>query len=240
MNFTELDYLAIAQSRITWQFKESDNLDTLMRIWLEGYQGIQKTLLQIRLINDVDLATGVQLDVIGDIVGQPREIVNISSTGFFGFEQDAGAKSFGSIKNSSGGLWYSLGDPDSGNIALSDDLYRLFIKAKIRNNNTGGTPEDIIAATKEIFQTDEVELLEGEYAEFYLYPGRPWNDESLTVYPGLDETVIANRLLPKPAGVKIFYSNVSVLESLEAAQEFDIAADKLYFTANTTIPNNFA
>ena len=238
MELTEQDYLDIARSRITWQFKEADNLDTLIRIWLEGYQQVQKTLLDIQLINDVDLATGVQLDVIGDIVGQPREVVNISSTGYFGFEQDAGAKSFGSLENASGGLYFSLGDPASGNIQLSDSLYRLFIKAKIRNNNTGGNPEDIIAATKEIFQTDEVELLENDYAGIYLFPGRPWNDPDETVFPGLDETVIADRLLPVPAGVEVNYQDVSIQGSLLAAQEMSIAADLLYFTANTTFPNN--
>lgn len=238
MNLEEKDYLAEAMSRITWQFKDSSNIETLMRIWLGGYQEIQKVLLEMQLINDVDIATGAQLEVIGDIVGQPRELVNVNSTGFFGFESDSGAKPFGSTSNGAGGLYYSIYDPASGNIQLSDGLYKLFIKAKIRNNNTGGSPEDIIAAAKDIFQTDTVELLEGDYADIYLYIGRPWNDDSLTVFPGLDETAIAARLLPIPAGVQINYEDLSTLGSLRAAQGFSTASDELYYTANTVFPNN--
>ncbi len=99
MNFEEKDYLQIANSRITWQFQDSPNLETLIKIWLQGYQEIQKSLIDIQLINDVDLASGVQLDVIGDIVGQPRQLVSISSTGFFGFLEDPGAKTFGTLKD---------------------------------------------------------------------------------------------------------------------------------------------
>ena len=241
MELVEQDYLNTARSRITHQFKEADNLDILMRIWLEGYQEVQETLLAIQLINDVDLAEGVQLDVIGDIVGQPREVVDISSTGFFGFEQDPGAKSFGSLENASGGLYYSVEDPDSGNILLADPLYRLFIKAKIINNNTGGHPEDVIAAAGDLFQTDTVELLEGdpdgvEPAVFTLYIGRPWNDSEETVYPGLDETALASRLLPKPAGVRIEFINVGVTETLNAVDNWSTASDQLYTLANITYP----
>ncbi len=242
MDFTEKDYLEIARTRITWQFKDSPNLDTLIKIWLEGYQGVQKTLLDIRLINDVDTATGAQLDVIGDIVGQPRELVNVSSTGYFGFLEDAGAKSFGSLKNSSGGIWYSLDDPATGTVTLFDPLYRLFIKAKIRNNNAGGTPEEVIAATRDLFQTDQVELLEGdpdglEGAVFTLSIGRPWNDEDLTVFPGLDETDIASRLLPKPVGVRIIFVDTFITPTLEAVNNWVEASDQLYTLANFTYPD---
>ena len=239
----EKDYLEEARSRITWQFRESDNLDTLLRIWLNGYQEIQNTLLQVQLINDVDIAQGKQLDVIGDIVGQPRELVNVSSTGYFGFLEDPGAKSFGSLKNSSGGVYYSVSDPESGTIELADTLYRLFVKAKIRNNNAGGTPEEVIAATKDLFQTDTVELLEGdpdnlEGAVFSLAIGREWNDDVLTVFPGLDETVIADRLLPKPSGVRIIYVDVLVIPTLEAVNNWEVAASGLDSLANTTFEEN--
>lgn len=238
MDMTVKDYLSIARSRITDQFKESNNLDRLIAIWLEGYQELQELAIDVSFINNVDVAKGVELDVIGDIVGQPRELVDISTTGYFGFEEDPGAKSFGSLNNSTGGIYYGLDDPASGNILLADPLYRLFIKAKIRANNTGSTPEDVIASAKELFQTDTVQLLEGEYAEIYLYIGRPWNDPELTVFPGLDETNIAGRLLPVPVSVSINYSDVDILASIEAANAWDSASNQLYYTANTILPQN--
>lgn len=242
MNFDETDYLEQARARITWQFEDSPNLDTLIKIWLEGYQDLQETLLNIRLINDVDTASGAQLDVIGEIVGQPRQLINVSATGYFGFEEDPGAKSFGSLKNPQGGFYYGLDDPGSGTIILFDDVYRTFIKAKIINNNAGGTPEEVIAATRDIFSTSTVELLEGdpddlEGAIFALGIGRPWNDTNLTVFPGLDETDIANRLLPKPAGVRIIYIDVLVGETLEVVETWKTASDILYTLANVTYLN---
>ncbi len=241
MNFDEIDYLQQARDRITYQFKDSPNLDTLIKIWLEGYQDLQKTFLDIQLINDVDLASGAQLDVIGEIVGQPRQLVSISTTGFFGFEEDPGAKSFGTLKDSSGGIYFSLDDPDSGNVTLADPLYRLFIKAKIRSNNAGGSPEEVIDAAADLFQTDVVELLEGdpddiEPAVFSLHIGRPWNDEQETVFPGLDETDIANRLLPKPVGVRIIFTDIGVTETLNAVDNWVTASDELYTLANVTYP----
>lgn len=236
MDLTVHDYLDIARSRYTSQFKESPNFDTLMRIWLEGYQELQEIALDVTFINNVDVAQGAQLDVIGDIVGQPRQLVDISTTGFFGFFEDPGAKSFGSLTNSAGGVWYGLNDPASGNITLPDDLYKLFIKAKILSNNSGGTPEQVIEAAKQLFQTDEVELLEGNYAEIYLWIGRPWNDPDLTVFPGLDETAIAKRLLPVPVGVSINYSDIPITETTQAAIAVESASNSLYYVVNTLLP----
>ncbi len=246
MDFTEKDYLEEARSRITYQFKSSNNLDNLLNIWLQGYQDLQKTLLDIRLINDVETASGVQLDNIGEIVGQPRELINVTSTGYFGFEEDTSAKTFGSTDNSSGGLYYSLGDPVTGNILLADPLYRLFVKAKIRNNSSGGTPEEVIAATKDLFQTNHVELLEGnpddetEGAVFSLYIGRPWNDPEQTVFPGLDEADIASRILPRPVGVRIIFTDVGVTETLNSVDNWSFASDELYTLANVTYPSTLS
>lgn len=243
MDRTIHDYVGVAQSRITSQFKEAVNLHKLLRIWTEGFQNIQNVLLDVSEINDIETAEGYNLDVIGNIVGQPRELISVSSTGHFGFEQDPGAQSFGSLYNGRGGIYYSLYDPATGDAKLNDLSYRLFIRSKILLNNSGSTPDDIIQAAQYLFQTGNVELYEGgsdpdETAVFSLYIGRPWNDAAETYFPGLDETAIADRLLPRPAGVRIEYIDESVREPKETSDMWWYTASlTLHYTAHTAFPS---
>lgn len=242
MNKDVQNYFEIEEQRITSQFNEAVNLKNLLKVWSNGYQELQETLLDIAEINDIETAQGYNLDVIGEIVGQPRDLLEVSSSGHFGFEQDPGARSFGSVSNDRGGIYYSLYDPATGNTTLNDLSLRLFIKAKVLLNNAGSTPEDIILAAKYLFQTNNVELYEGgsdanEPAVFSLYIGRPWNDVEETFFPGLDETAIADRLLPRPAGVRIEYVNESVRIPQESALDWWYSVSlSLHYSANTTFP----
>lgn len=245
MDKTIVNYIEEAEERVTEQFKNKPNFLNLIRLWVDGYSEIQQTLLDIEDIKDIEESSGVQLDNIGNIIGQPRELTNISATGFFGFESDLGAQPFGSIGNERGGLYYSLRDPESatGVIGLSDSLYKTFLRSKIVQNNAGGTPEEIIQVVKSIFNPSYVELYEGgtdpdEPAVFTLNVGREWNDPVLTVFPGLDETQVATRLIPKPAGVRIEFINVTVTPTLEAVSLWEQAANNLYRTTNQEVFQN--
>lgn len=243
MDLDLINYQEEAEGRVTQQFKDKPNIENLLKVWLNGYQEIQEILLDIELIKDIDESSGVQLDNIGVIIGQPRELVDLSATGFFGFEEDPGAQPFGSVSNSQGGLYYSLDNPDSGVIGLSDALYRTFLDSKIIQNNAGTNPEEIIDIVKKIFNTETVELFEGgsdedEPAVFTLNIGRDWNDEELTVFPGLDETEVATRLIPKPAGVRIEYIDEQVGPALLAVDAWETSSNNLYYTVNSETNQN--
>jgi hypothetical protein len=239
--FETINYMDTARTRYTDQFKGSINFDYLMLVWMLGYQELQEVFLELITINDIDQASGVQLDVIGAIVGQPRTLEDIDATGFFGFSSDAGAKSFGSTENAAGGLYLSLYQQDaSGAFLLPDNAYRSFIKAKVLSNNSGGTPEDIIQSAQAVFQTSTVELTENstESGSLSLYIGRDWNDEQLTAFPGLDETVVAERLLPIPVGVSVEYTNTPVGTTLQAVDSFEEASNYLSSVANISLYDN--
>lgn len=242
MDLTLVNYVEQAKGRITEQFKDRPRLEQLITVWLEGNQLLQETFIDIEKIKDIDEASGVQLDNIGNIIGQPRELVDIAATGFFGFDSDPGAKPFGSINNGQGGLYFSLDNPDSGVIALSDGLFKTFLKAKILQNNAGTNPEEIIQAFELIFEPDRVEFFEGgtdvnEPAVFTVNLGRDWNDANATVFPGLDETQVADRLIPKPAGVRIEYINTQVQPTFDAVEAWVVASNNLYATANSVFLN---
>lgn len=122
---------------------------------------------------------------------------------------------------------------------MPDPFYRSFIKAKIIQNNTGATPEDIIESAKLLFNTQKpVELIENDDASFSLYIGRDWDDPQLTVFPGLSEIDIAERMLPRPAGVSINYINESALVAAKIVNEWSRAANTMTQTADITLYNN--
>lgn len=208
MDLSFKNYLEAARGHYTSQFSDSTNFDKLIQSYLVSLSTLQKVIIAEQTITSIDESFGAQLDILGDIVGQPRTLVGLETSGFFGFKSDASALDFGSTHNDGGGFFYSLKDTESGVAHLRDDFYRNFIKVKIISNFSGSTPEDVITATKILFQTDDVIYNEVGLANIELtLKGRSWNDPNKTNFPGFDETVIANKYLPKPLGVSITYKN---------------------------------
>lgn len=79
---------------------------------------------------DIDTATGQQLDILGEWIGRTR-IVRQPITGvYFSFDTDG--------LGWDQGVWQGPYDPDSGYTSLSDDTYRVVLKAKIAINNWNG------------------------------------------------------------------------------------------------------
>ena len=208
MDSTIKDYEELSKRRYTSQFENKPNFSAWMRVLLSEPQEAQEIALSLLTLFDIDKSFGKQLDNIGDIVGQPRELVGLETYGFFGFEKDASALSFGSVGNGDGGYFYSLKDTSSGIVKLKDNLYRNMLKVKIISNNTGVTPEDLIEATKILFEVNDVILEEIGNASYTLSLGsRAWSDPHHTNFPNFDETVLAKKFLPKPLGVSVKFVN---------------------------------
>lgn len=139
------NFLTEAQELITTQFEGKDIFNRYLRLLKLESQRILEVERDLMQKRDIDSAEGAQLDIIGDIVGQPRTLVNADLFPFFGFVGNVAANSFGTVfKETVGGYWYSLGQKIGGDVTLSDDMYRLIIKAKIIKNNSRGTNEDYI------------------------------------------------------------------------------------------------
>ncbi|QUG75956.1 DUF2612 domain-containing protein [Erwinia sp. E602] len=79
---------------------------------------------------DIDTAAGEQLDILGQWIGRARSVAR-PITGIY-FEFDAERVGFEQ------GIWQGPFDPDDGFINLSDDVYRVVLKAKIGINNWNG------------------------------------------------------------------------------------------------------
>lgn len=148
------NFIEESEELITTQFQDKEIFKRYLRLLVIGIQetlAVSRDLMQKR---DIDSATGAQLDIIGDIIGQPRVLLNADLYPFFGFQDDLRANSFGTYYNKQiGGYWYSYGGKIGGDVTLNDEQYRLIIKAKIVKNNSKGTNEDYIKFGNFVFNT---------------------------------------------------------------------------------------
>lgn len=199
-----VEYREEAISRVTEQFKEADVFQRYLITLIDGYDDIQTCLQQLLQVRSLDSAEGAQLDIIGEIVGQPRELVEADLFSYFGFQGALNAASFGEIGSTVGGMFYNLGDNLGGNISLNDEQYRMFIRAKIFKNSFTSTPEDFITAVNQIFQTSSTYISVDGGGHAVVFFGR-----ELTSF----ERVLINyifsgeqypvRLIPKTIGVSL-------------------------------------
>lgn len=201
------DYLSIARTRTTEQFKieSAPIFDKYLQLLIDGFQDIEETYKQLMQLRSIDTAVGAQLDIIGNIVGQDRELLAVDLFDFFGMQGAINAFPMGDLSSPSvGGIFYSYGTDFGGNIELDDDTYRIFIKAKIFKNNTNSTPEDFISAVKIILNVDQVAIISDGDGQATVLFGR-----QLTTYERIIIQYISysqgypSRLLPKTVGVRI-------------------------------------
>lgn len=79
---------------------------------------------------DIDSAVGAQLDILGEWIGRTRIVSQPISGVYFSFDMDG--------LGWDQGIWQGPYDPDAGYTSLSDDTYRIVLKAKIAINNWNG------------------------------------------------------------------------------------------------------
>lgn len=199
------EYLEVARSRVTEQFKGADIFDRYLQLLLGGKIEIQNVLQDLMQLRSIDTATGAQLDIIGDIVGQPRELIDTALLTFFAFQGYPNAQSYGDLNDSKiGGYYYDLRNPLAGNTLLTDEQYRIFIKAKIIKNNTNVTPDQFIDFMKFVFGVEISTVIAEGNAEFTVMLGRQLSsfERVLLTYTS-NSAGYPSRFVPKPIGVRI-------------------------------------
>jgi hypothetical protein len=202
--FESVEFLNVARSRVTEQFKDKRVYDKYLQMLLSGKVELQNVIKDTMQLRSIDTAVGVQLDVIGEIVGRPRGLVTSEIFTYFGFDGAMQADSFSSTTDPTvGGQWYSLNAPVGISREPSDDEYRLILKAKIIKNRTMARPEDVIAAYKFLFGASQVTIDESSPAEVRIGIGKILNNVERGLLFDLGG---AGQLLPKPAGVSYSYT----------------------------------
>ncbi len=171
--FDVFDYLGIAREDVTEQFKDKTVFDKFLQLLLDAnieLQYVYKDLMQLR---SIDTATGAQLDLIGEIVGQER----IALPGYL-FDQ-----------------------PEP--VIPDDDLYRVLIRSKIIRNNTTATPEKVIFGAEFILGVTGATIQEGSEASYILYIPKKLSKLEKYLINGVYNGFYTFTLIPKPAGVRV-------------------------------------
>ncbi|MGC0926167.1 DUF2612 domain-containing protein [Pantoea agglomerans] len=84
---------------------------------------------------DIDEGIGVQLDALGEWIGRSRIVSQPISGVYFSFDTDG--------LGWDQGVWQGPYDPDAGYTSLSDDTYRIILKAKITINSWDGQNDSL-------------------------------------------------------------------------------------------------
>jgi Protein of unknown function (DUF2612) len=211
----EIDHVAAAKSRLTVQYYEATNFIATLSALATRIQNVEDALLLIAEQTDIDIAEGVNLDVIGDIVGVGRIVPSAYPLPFFGFFGHPLAEAYGEESDvTRGGPFRNELEAWLTDWYLDDAQFRQFIRAKIIKNQSVGTDEDILRALAAIFPDDVIIIRD---------VGGMAVGVNLTRDMTVTETVfLTNELIiPRPDGVRLY--------------RVDLSTPKRYFGFNPNI-----
>lgn len=197
---------------ILGQYKDSPVFISFLKAMASEADILKDELENVKNNRYILEATGVQLDILGSILGIDRVVVDFIDNIFFGFNEDATAQSFGDLSNATtGGRFVSADENPVVSRRLGDEEYRALLFAKITKNSSEVTPNDVLSVTSSILgvmfaggedisvqiqdPNDDINELSGH---FEIQIG--------AALSGSDQAFIADLdLIPRPAGVRISY-----------------------------------
>lgn len=197
MSSATLDHLELGRSRVATQYTASEKFLAYIRALLDSSAKLEAVLQKVAEQADIDIAEGVNLDVIGEIVGISRIIPASIAVKFFGFEGQPGGDVFGEEGALGiGSRFREELESETATSVLADPEYRVLIRAKIVKNHAHGTCEDILLGLAYLFnaQLTVVEDLGGMAIGVAI--GRQLTFQEKALVTGLD-------ILPRPGGVRI-------------------------------------
>lgn len=141
-------------NRLAYQFSNSEKFKGFITSFLQQFEDLRISELQLLNERYLDTAVGIQLDGIGEIVGIDRPTATIDIIGAFGFLTDDTARGFTDLNDLElGGNFVGL---DSSKELVGDDLYRIVIRAKIIKNQTAMIVDDTTRLISFMFGDIEV------------------------------------------------------------------------------------
>lgn len=142
---TEIDYTEQALSRVIQQYKDKENFNKVIELYAGIARDLELSQQDLYHLNNIDLMTGKNLDIIGEIVDQPRVLIDADELDFFGFDGAVGAQSFGDVNDSTiGGRFRDYYESTTGTVVVADAEYRILIRARIAKNFTACTHRETV------------------------------------------------------------------------------------------------
>jgi hypothetical protein len=105
----------------------------------------QERLVEMQTIDfDLDAAVGSQLDAVGQRIGLGRNLPVPITDAFFALDDvDGIGLDFG--------IWFTKLDSLTSVVVMSDGIYRMALKAKVRLNHFDGTRAEIVDVISDLF-----------------------------------------------------------------------------------------
>lgn len=193
-----IDHKQLAESRLATQFRESTNLINYIKSLLVEADTLEQVYQDLLNERWIDTAEGVNLDILGSIVGQPRVLIDATALVYFGYLTALGVASFGTVSDPSvGGRFKAIDEPTTGNRTLTDNEYRVFIKARIIKNSIIPTLPETTAFFRFLFDVVQVIIIDGKM-NYTVQIGRLLTDNEKAFLLNTD-------LVPKVAAVGVGY-----------------------------------
>lgn len=187
-----MDLSKQAKKRILWQYRNGMSYQS----WIDIIPSIAQTEIEdpaqiVVDILDIDNRAGEQLDIIGRIVGLSRPpVIKKAEEGVTDFGPDASlAPQFGDDGAQFGSEKYIVKD------AVSDELFRVLIKARVVQNNSDGTINDVVTALRFIGDVQDVQVNDNKDMTFSVSLGDQLNETTRFALRNFD-------VLPRPQGVR--------------------------------------
>lgn len=187
-----LDYDTLYDYRIYSQYREG----VIIKEWMSILPFLAQTELRDALLNityNLDDASGDQLNFIGRVVGLERAYISEALLQeFFGYEDTPNAVGYGVASY--------INDDDSALLPLPDYLYRAAIRAKIVQNSSTSTLDEV-ALLAEFMTQEPVTVIDNEDMTFSI------DTQSGDISDELTLVLQFYNLEIKPAGVQFLGYN---------------------------------
>jgi len=143
-----IDRYADALDNLLNQFEEATNLIALLEATFNRIKDSDDILDDLASKRDIETATGVWLDQLGDIKGIERPLddydqANIFTIGSADWANDPNKGIYDSVGGTGGYVQSASGLSDSSGSSMLDEPYRDLIKAKISADGEEGTIPDL-------------------------------------------------------------------------------------------------
>ena len=169
---------------------------------------IAEAIRIIREMYNIDKMEGAQLDIIGRIVGVSRKFTYEAVVNQAWYAPDGLGAEYGAFSDA---MYASAIVNAESN--MSDELYRLVLKARIVRNNNGATYEDILRGMHTLFPSlTNVYIVDNEDMSYSIHLQGLLTMLQVWALLNVD-------LLPKPAGVKFGGFNIIPFDYLQLGDE---------------------
>lgn len=184
--------------RIYAQYRDKPKAVAWLSIAREMGGSIEDAALAVKNMYDIDSNVGAQLDIIGRIVVIDRNFIGQVNLNPLMFSNESDGAQCG---DDGGG--FSAWDTSTDS-AMSDELFRIAIKAKIMRNNGDATIESILRQVSGLLHDiSYLQVIDGENMTFSI--------DYIGVVSSIESWALLNaNLIQKPQGVRFLgFNNVS-------------------------------